>query len=177
MSALIARIDAILLPHTEALGRDHAAYRNHACRVALTHQLLDPAEGEAAERLAIAAAHHDLGIWTERTFDYIEPSVNMAARYLHAIGRDGWTAEVAAMIRNHHKLTRCEPAASRAAEAFRRADWIDVSGGLRRFGVSRAAVAALQRPLPCRGFHRRLLQLTLKHAATHPLHPLPMFRW
>ena len=37
--------------------------------------------------MAIAAAFHDIGIWTAGTFDYLEPSVRVAAAYLTGTGR------------------------------------------------------------------------------------------
>lgn len=79
------------------------------------------------------------------------------------------------MIAQHHKVTAFEGDA--AVEAFRRADWIDVTLGLRRFGVPWSELRALQRALPDAGFHARLLALTARQAVTDPLHLLPMFRW
>ena len=61
-------------------------------------------------------------------------------------------------------------------DAFRRADWIDVTRGLRRFGVPRPLVARLFATWPSAGFHRRLVTLTLDRFRSHPLTPLPMVR-
>jgi hypothetical protein len=38
------------------------------------------------EKIAIAGVFHDLGIWTNKTFDYIAPSVVLAREYLAARG-------------------------------------------------------------------------------------------
>ena len=61
-------------------------------------------------------------------------------------------------------------------EGFRRADWIDVTRGLRSFGVSRSFVARLFATWPSAGFHWRLVTLTLDRFQHHPLTPLPMIR-
>ena len=61
-------------------------------------------------------------------------------------------------------------------ESFRRADWIDVSRGLRTFGVPRPFIASLFSAWPSAGFHRRLVELTLDRLWRHPLSPLPMVR-
>ena len=171
----VPRLDALLERHADALGADYAAYRNHSYRVANFHFLLD-ADGDL-DKLAIAAAYHDLGIWTAGTFDYLAPSIALATAYLDEIGKAEWGGEVAAMIDNHHKLTRCHADVPASAETFRRADWIDVSLGHLRFGLARCAVVDVLRLFPNAGFHRLLARLSLRRLVRHPLRPLPMFRW
>lgn len=173
----VPRLDALLERHADALGRDFLAYRNHSYRVANFHYLLDAEGAIDLDKLAVAAAYHDLGIWTAQTFDYLEPSTALATAYLAEIGKSEWTVEVAAMIGNHHKLTRCRPPLPASAETFRRADWVDVSRGRLRFGLERCAVVDVLALFPNAGFHRVLARLTLQHLLRHPLRPLPMFRW
>jgi hypothetical protein len=88
-----------------------------------------------------------------------------------------WTSEVEAMIVNHHKVTSSRPDCPSLVEAFRRADWIDVTYELRRFGVPLPIVAAVRRKWPDTGFHRRLVQLTVNRFWKHPLTPLPVVKW
>lgn len=177
MKVIIPLLDTMLAPYAELLGEDFTAYRNHACRVATFHCLLQPVAEQDHVRLAAAAAYHDLGIWTAGTFDYIEPSVQLAASCLRAQDRWDLIDEVVEMISNHHKLTPCCDRVQSAAETFRRADWMDVSAGLLRFGVSRDSASAVVRDFPRKGFHKVLLKMSLKRAVTHPLSPLPMLRW
>jgi hypothetical protein len=40
---------------------------------------------ENTDKYAIAAAFHDLGIWTHQTFKYLERSINQAREYLDKI--------------------------------------------------------------------------------------------
>lgn len=172
----VGTIDALLDRHSDVIGADFPAYRNHAYRVYNFCTRLTELAGDDAEKVAVVAALHDVGIWTARTFDYLEPSVVVARRYLHDAGKSSWVAEVEDMILNHHRITPVPGKASRLADPFRRADWVDVTLGLRRSGLSRGFVSRVFRRWPTHGFHLRLVQLTLARARRHPLDPLPMVR-
>ncbi len=88
-----------------------------------------------------------------------------------------WIAEIEAMIADHHKVTTSRANPQLLVESFRRADWIDVSCGLRMFGVPRTFIAAVAATWPDAGFHRRLVELTIDQWWKHPLNPLPMVKW
>ena len=170
-------VERVLDDHASVLGHDRIAYRNHVYRVVnlcLAVAGDDPVE---LEKLAIAAVFHDLGIWTNHTFDYIAPSVSLARQYLAARGLADWIPEVEAVIVNHHKITSSRADHRSLVESFRRADWIDVSRGLRRFGLPRPCLAAVTTAWPDAGFHRRLVALTIDRWWQHPLNPLPMVKW
>jgi hypothetical protein len=170
----IPTVDDVLNQHATALGNDFAAYRNHVYRIV---NLCVATTGRSElDKIAVAAVFHDLGIWTNGTFDYIAPSVELARAYLVARGRHDWTAEIEAMIVNHHKITPTTANPASLIEAFRRADWIDVTRGLRAFGIPRPFVARLFAAWPSAGFHWRLVTLTLDRFRRHPLTPLPMVR-
>ena len=87
-----------------------------------------------------------------------------------------WIPEIEAMIVDHHKVTPSGANPESLVESFRRADWIDVSRGLRRFGVPRRFIVAVSTTWPSAGFHRRLVQLTIDRFWKHPLTPLPMIK-
>lgn len=175
-------LDAILTAYRPVIGADFVAYRQHCHRVAaLCLASLDDSLSHAQHRaVQIAAAYHDLGIWTANTFDYLEPSVTLAlAGEADLAGID--PKLVAAMIYWHHKITPMIMPGSGADQAlvnaFRRADWFDVVCGLfARWSLSPSR-RALYRRLPVAGFHGVLLRLALRRLRTHPLSPLPMFRW
>ena len=80
------------------------------------------------------------------------------------------------MIAYHHKITPSAVDPGSLIEAFRRADWIDVTYGLRRFGIPRPFVARLFAIWPSAGFHWRLVTLTSIGSGATPLTPLPMVR-
>lgn len=170
----IPTVDDVLRDHATALADDFLAYRNHVYRVVnLCVAMAGPNE---IEKIAVAAVFHDLAIWTNRTFDYIAPSIALVHDYLVARARQDWAAEIEGMIADHHKITPSTADRASLIETFRRADWIDVTRGLRRFGMPRPFVARLFAAWPSAGFHRRLVSLAVERFRRHPLTPLPMVR-
>jgi hypothetical protein len=170
-------VEEVLDDHASELGHDFIAYRNHVYRVAnLCFAIVGDRRVEL-EKIAVAAVFHDLGIWTNNTFDYIAPSVAIASQHLAARGMADWIPEIEAMIVDQHKITSSRANPQSLVESFRRADWIDVSRGLRRFGLPRTFIAAVDTTWPNAGFHRRLVQLTIDRFRKHPLSPLPMVKW
>jgi hypothetical protein len=169
-------LDTILNVHAAALGGDFEGYRNHAYRVANLCVSQSSGSAEEIEKVAIAAAFHDLGIWTDRTFDYLTPSVSLARAYLSDSGRPEWIPEITEIILSHHMVSRHNGADGWLVEPFRRADWMDVSMGVIAFGLSRRLFDATLSSWPRAGFHKRLVQLALRRAWTHPWSPLPMVR-
>jgi hypothetical protein len=170
----IPTIDDVLDGHALALARDFVAYRNHVYRV-VNLCVAIVGRGEL-EKIATAAVFHDLGIWTAKTFDYLTPSIVLAREYLIAHAREDWITEISTMIAHHHKISRSMAKPNALVEAFRRADWIDVTYGSRRFGLPRPFVARLFVTWPDAGFHWRLVQLAVDRLRRHPLTPLPMVR-
>lgn len=176
MLTRVPLLDEILLAHAPALGQDFPGYRNHTYRVLNFAAAFAGPEPEPLEKLAIAATFHDLGIWTAGTFDYLPPSEALAQEYLTQTGRTGWEPEVRAMIREHHKVTPYRGAAGGLVETFRKADWVDVSHGLLRFGLRRSLLREVFSTFPNAGFHKKLVQLSSRRLLSHPWNPLPMFR-
>jgi hypothetical protein len=171
-----ATVEALLLTHRAALGRDFTTYRNHVYRVVNFCMALTSPEPEMVEKIAVAAVFHDLGIWTAGTFDYLPPSIRLVSIYLAESGRAAWLPEITAMILEHHKISAYDGKPQWLVEPFRRADWIDVSRGLCTFGLSRAILNPIFAAWPNAGFHTFLLRQTLRRFRTHPLSPLPMMR-
>jgi hypothetical protein len=170
-------VEAVLSHHASELGHDFVAYRNHVYRV-VNLCLANAGDSRVElEKIAIAAVFHDLGIWTNHTFDYIAPSVTLAREHLAARGMADWIPEIEAMIVDHHKVTPAGANPRSLVESFRRADWTDVTRGLRRFGLPRSFLAAVGATWPSAGFHRRLIELTMDRWWKHPLNPLPMVKW
>lgn len=173
----IELLESFFQRYQAVLAADYHAYRHHVYRVINFCDLLLPLGATQLEKLAIAGAFHDLGIWTDRTFDYLEPSERLAAAFLEESGRADWRDDVLAMIHHHHKITPVHRDAPALVEAFRKADWIDVTHGLFTYGVTRQQRKDVFRQFPDQGFHLRLLQLSAKRLLTHPWSPLPMMRW
>ena len=105
----IPTVSAVLGNHASALGHDFVAYRNHVYRVVnLCLAIAGGGDRIEAEKIAVAAVFHDLGIWTDHTFDYIAPSVALAREHLSACAHADWIPEIEAMIVDHHKITRSQ---------------------------------------------------------------------
>lgn len=167
-------IESVFKNYEVALGNDLERYRNHVYRVFLNCLMIDP-QKENEDKFAIAAVFHDLGIWTANTFDYLEPSIALAEKYLSETGRIGWAEEIKQMIYWHHKMSACSENIT-TVETFRRADWIDVSLGLITFGIDKNKMHINWKSFPGKGFHWFLVKATMKNFMKHPLNPLPMFK-
>jgi hypothetical protein len=159
-----------------ALDKAREAYSGHAYRVLNYARALIGTERHDDE-LALAAAYHDLGIWSDRTFDYLGPSQQRAEAFRRE-GAPTIDAELLALlIYDHHLLRRprtgIEPA---LRDAFRRADLVDVSRGTLRAGLPAAFVREVANRFPYQGFHAVLLKTAVQWALRHPLRPLPMVR-
>jgi len=168
-------IERVLQENKHFLNGDYEKYRNHVYRVFHLCLKIDP-KTENSDKYAVASIFHDLGIWTNHTFDYLKPSIGEAVKYLECNGKSEWNDEISAMINMHHKISGYTGRHEKTVEAFRRADWIDVTRGILNFKVDRKQINALQKTFPVLGFHGFLVRQTIKNFLRHPLNPLPMFK-
>ena len=106
-------VDAVLDRHRDALGDDLPTYRNLVYRCINYHKLLLGAP--VPDFAALAWAAHDLGIWTARTFDYLTPSADLAARHAAEFGIAD-IDRLQTLITEHHRLRRLD---DRVTETFR----------------------------------------------------------
>jgi hypothetical protein len=90
---------------------------------------------------------------------------------------DGLTSGVSAMVFEHHKLRPSTQDFAPSAEAFRRADLVDVSLGAIRFGLSADHVRSVKAAFADAGFQWRLVTLAAQQFRRTPLCPLPMMHW
>ncbi|MBO9716148.1 MAG: hypothetical protein J7507_04905 [Pseudoxanthomonas sp.] len=169
-------VDSVLERHAERIAADLPAYRNHVYRLINLMDAMAPIGANEYPAVATAAVFHDIGLWTAGTWDYLPPSVAAAEQWLREAGQAALVPLVRAMIENHHKLLPCPAGTDPRVENFRRADWCDVSLGLRRGGVPAARYRQILGHFPAHGFHRRLLALGVQLGWRRPWRPLPMFR-
>jgi hypothetical protein len=168
-----ALLDDALAEWSAALGRDRRRYSGHAYRVFnFSRRILGTSSDD--DVLAAASALHDIGIWSDGTFDYLPPSVARAREYLAR--KTAISVErVTAAIDNHHVVLPIH--GDGLVEAFRLADSVDVSAGLTRAGLDRAFVREVYRLFPLQGFHAMLARTAAAWFVRHPLRPMPMMRW
>ena len=168
-------IDNVLDSFRADLGKDFEQYRNHVYRV-YNLAIIRLTSEDDIRTMSIAAAYHDLGIWTGHTFDYLKPSISLAGKYCLLNGIDQVTQlNIETITNEHHKLSRI--ANNDPAEIFRQADLADLTLGWRRHGMDRDRIRELKRTFPNRGFHLNLGKLFLKNLFVNPLRPLPMYKW
>ncbi|NTU57965.1 MAG: HD domain-containing protein [Chlorobiaceae bacterium] len=169
-------IDNLFDGYRDVLGPDYDAYRNHCLRVFNFCLRLTRGKPVAEEKIAIAAFFHDIGIWTDKTLDYIVPSQEHAAAYLKKSGKAEWIDEITAMIGEHHKLSAYKENPEWLVEAFRKSDMVDLSGGMIRFKMSDKFFNDVLEEFPYEGFHKMLLQLLVERLKTRPFNLLPMVK-
>ena len=168
-------IEELLQGFHNSLGKEYSKYRNHVYRVFLACLILDE-DPRNEVKYAIAAAFHDIGIWTDHTIDYLDPSITQAKLYLLKIGKEDWVDEVSHMIYWHHKVKKYTGKYQLTVETFRKADWIDVTLGFRTFGLDMKNIRQNRKSFPNLGFHRFLVRKVSGNFLAHPLKPLPMFK-
>lgn len=170
-------LDALFDNWKTVIGNDFPGYRNHVYRmVNFCLQLRDCNEDER-HKIFIAGVFHDIGIWTDNTIDYLDPSVDLAKKYLAEIGKEDWQEEVGLMISEHHKLRSAEDHRYPLVEVFRQADLVDFSLGLFKCGLDPAIIREARSKIPNAGFHPMLVRRASAWFIRHPLNPAPMMKW
>lgn len=172
----IPLLEEILGEWENEIGKDYQGYKNHVYRVVHFCLAFHPSNEEEREKIIIAGCFHDLGIWSDNTFDYLEPSIELARNYLERVGKDSSMDEIEQMIYFHHKITRFGDTNYPLVESFRKADLVDVSLGVLRSGLSRKQVKLVRNYFPNSGFHKTLFRLTFSEFKRNPLRPLPVMK-
>jgi hypothetical protein len=171
-------VEQIFDEHHDRAGGDESGwngYRGHVYRVFNLARALAPEGPDRDDKLAIAGAFHDLEAF--RSLDYLAASINAQDAWLKRTGRAAWADELAVVVAEHHRLTPYRGAHAALAEAFRVADFADVSQGLVHPGLPRAYVKAVRRAFDVGPFFTRLVPMAVaRRLVRHPLDPLPLMR-
>jgi hypothetical protein len=155
-------VEEILESHRHRAHGDEAgfdAYKAHAYRVVNFARAMTPATPDRDGKLSIAAAFHDLAAFD--TLDYLAPSIEAQDAWLKQTGREAWADELALMVAEHHRMSKYGPNRPHAplVEAVRRADLVDVSQGLIRFGMSSAYVREVRGAFDASVFFKRVIPM------------------
>lgn len=170
--------DSILDGHRTVIGDDYQGYRNHVMRMLnFCHYLMPDMSDEDRKKFEIAAAFHDIALWTHDRVDYLEPSIDDCKKYLQANQFERWQSEVSLMIDMHHFISRYSGEYATSVEVFRRADLVDFSCGIVKFGIPKPFIQQVKGAFPNAGFHRTLLRFSWRQMKQHPLNPFPMMRF
>ncbi len=135
-----AERDALAAVRT-ATGEETGPMERHGLRVFLIASKLAERRGETVDRevLLVAGFLHDLGLYdsVSRGGVYVSDGAQFAREL---VVPHGWSGERATLCANaierHHDL-RAQWSAGAEVELTRRADLVDVSGGVVRFGLPR----------------------------------------
>ncbi|MGL6313261.1 HD domain-containing protein [Vibrio sp. WXL103] len=170
-------VDEILLSYQSVIKQDYDGYRNHVTRMLnFCHYLAPEITPEQSKKLQIAAAFHDIALWTHDRVDYLVPSYQECATYLEQQGLNDWQQEIQIIIDMHHLVSVYTGPYQELTEVFRKADLVDFSLGVVRHGVDKAFIDDVKAALPNAGFHKTLLRFTGKQLTRNPLNPVPMMR-
>ena len=90
----LSLVEEILLPWQERIGVDFNGYKNHVYRMLHCCFALATCSEEDRHKLMIAACHHDIGLWSDHTVDYLPPSIREAVTYLEANQMNHWVEEI-----------------------------------------------------------------------------------
>jgi hypothetical protein len=144
--------------HEELIGSDYPGYRNHCYRVLSysLHILHGKVTKPEIKVIEAAIVYHDIGLWTDKTLAYLEPSSLRAA----GVFMDEFTSDEMRLLHNiiywHHKITPFEGPNADIVNAVREADWIDATQGLVHQGMPRKHIEAAYKALPVAGFYDTL---------------------
>jgi hypothetical protein len=171
-------IEEILDSHRDhACGdeRGWAGYRGHVYRVFHFARVLSPDIDDRDDKLAIAAAFHDLDVFS--ALDYLAGSISAQEAWLRRTGREAWAPELAVVVAEHHRLAPCSGPYGVLADAFRRADLADLSQSLIRDGIPRAYVREVRRTFDVQTFFTRVIpRAVVRNLVRRPLDPFPHMR-
>jgi len=173
-------VEQILSPWQERIGADYEGYKNHVYRMLHCCFALAPCSDADRRKLMIAACHHDIGIWSDHTVDYLPPSIREAVQYLTDHQLSHWEEEVTLLIDLHHKIRAIKgPIAEKypLLDIFRRADLADFSLGMILGEVPAEFMKRLKREFPNAGFHKMLMKAAGGWFVRHPLSPPPFMKW
>lgn len=169
-------LEEILDEWKPTIGSDFQGYKNHVYRMVNFCFAQNRFMNENRDKIIIAGCFHDLGIWSDKTFDYISPSIELAKNHLEKNRLKNWIPEIETMIEQHHKLTKYENGQNPLTEIFRKGDLIDFSLGFFKCGLPKTYIKSVKKHFPNNGFHKCLLKVSSRWILKHPLNPLPVIK-
>lgn len=153
-------IEKLLKKYKDVIGSDLPGYKNHCYRVlSYTHHFLHgkvtPAQNEV---ITTALVYHDIGLWTDKTLAYLEPSSERALE----VYRGKYSPEDQQLLHDiiywHHKITPFVGPNADIVNAVRKADWIDATQSTVHQGMPRQHIAHAYATIPVAGFYDTLQQ-------------------
>lgn len=173
----IPLLEEILGEWKDRLGNDYVGYKNHVYRMINFCFAQKDFAPEDRKKIIVAGCFHDLGIWSDDTFDYLSPSIALAKNYLKQNNLESWISEIELMIDTHHKLGKYSGEQNSLVETFRKGDLVDFSLGFVKCGLPKNYIKQVKNHFPNEGFHKFLAKLAGGWICRHPLDPIPVLKW
>ena len=149
-------VEDLLINYQTVIGSDLEAYRNHIYRV-LTYSLHILGNDETyLPLIATALVYHDIGLWTDHTLAYLEPSSHRATEGTKNTLLPDDVLLIQNIVYYHHKITPFEGPRAAVVNAVRRADWIDATQGAVHQGMPKANIKKVYDEIPAAGFYECL---------------------
>jgi len=148
-------IEKHLSEYRDLIGSDYSGYKNHIYRVLTYSMHFLNNDEKFLEVIGSALVYHDIGIWTDKTLAYLEPSAELARRNCPTYTEEELTLQENIIV-NHHKMWPFVGENEAIVEAVRKADWIDASMGFFTKGMPRKHIKAVKEALPAAGFYKTL---------------------
>lgn len=151
-------IEKHLLRYKTVLGNDYEGYRGHIYRV-LTYAIhfLNGNEDKLSV-IGSALVFHDIGLWTDGTLAYLEPSVSRADEYFNIKTFNKQDRQLLKdIIYWHHKITPFKGPNEHIVNAVIKGDIIDASSGLITKGMPKSHIKRVNDAIPEAGFHKTLM--------------------
>lgn len=153
------RVETLLEPFRQDIGRDYDGYKGHVYRVLSYAMHFLGGEHRARGVIETALVYHDLALWTHKQIAYLEPSIERAQQD-NASNSWGHDPE---LLRNiiywHHKITPFRGSNADVVNAVRKADWIDATSGVVRADMPKRHIQKVTNAVPAAGFHDTLKRI------------------
>jgi len=157
-------LDAELDQHRDVLGDLYDGYRAHLYRVlsfALWHL-----DGDETHRQIIeyALVFHDLGLASQKTVKYLEPSIDLAlaANAKRAVPFPGQLLRD--IIYFHHKFRAWSGPNANIVNAVRKGDWVDATQGAVKMGLPTPLYEQVTNAIPVGSFFDDLNRLGAEYS-------------
>lgn len=159
----IPEVESILIDYKDVIGTDYEGYRGHIYRV-LSYSMHYLKNNETyLDVIAAALVYHDIGLWTDRQLDYLEPGCKHAKDRFKGVYDENKLHLLDDIIYYHHKLTPFVGDHEDIVNAVRKSDMIDFSLGLVNYGMPDRHIEVVHRKIPNNGFHQHLCEIGFRY--------------
>jgi len=150
-------VESTLEKYKKIIGDDIDGYRNHIYRVLSYTMHFLHGERKYLPQIAVALVFHDIGLWTDSTLAYLEPSSNRAVLEGKGKFNEDDMNLIKSIVYWHHKITSYDGPHADIVNAVRKSDWIDATMGVVTYGMPKLHINSVSQAIPNAGFHATLM--------------------